>query len=368
MAPRLFLGLAVIGLSCIVLAQVPATNPPAIPPAIPTAPTKQDPDRAQKTTAEQITDLTRDKERLEKEIAFVRDRAVKSSSLLREKFATRTITARGIDAGSSAISMPVSASQPTIKRARLMSDEEVKANANALFIVDGRAVSQAQIDALITYLQSFPSSGDTETRNQRASMELIRIESMLAAVPDHAEEAHRQIEAALKKLNEGMAFGDAAKTFSSGPGLMEDGKVTVARFSPFGIAVEAAVFGGKKGAIVGPIRSVNGFVIIQINNLVKGETPDADQAEVSIIQIPFHPEPNEMQQISDRASIGKVDVIARDKAALELLPAFLRPAPTVMPLPGKKMIPVASPDDAPVKAKDEAGGKPLAPVKVGGGN
>jgi hypothetical protein len=363
---RLLAAIALTSLSGILSAQVPAGTTPAQPAP---AAKPQDPDRPQKSTAEQVQDLTRDKERIEKEIQFVKDRAAKSRDVLREKFAGRALAPRSTDAGTSAIAAPAPVAQATIKRARIMTDAEAKQQAEAMYIVDGRPVSRAQVDAMLTYLKTFPASGDDQSRAQRATMEVIRIESMLAAVPDQASQAKKLIEEASAKVAGGMAFGEAAKVYSSGPGLLQDGKVTITHFSPLGLAVEAAAFQGKDGSVVGPLLSANGFVLVQIEKHVKGDTADADQVEARLIQVPFHPDPKEMEQIRQRASVGKIDVVARDQAAMEMLPMYLRPPASIAPQqPANKQLPKADLSDEDVKkAKLEAEKQFEQPVKIGGG-
>jgi hypothetical protein len=76
-----------------------------------------------------------------------------------------------------------------------------------------------------------------------------------------------------------------------------------------------------------------------------------------------------MEQIRQRSSFGKIDVVARDQAAMEMLPMYLRPPASVVPQqPVNKQLPKADVSDDDVKkAKLEAEKQFEQPVKIGGG-
>ena len=378
---RLLLGLALSFAGSPLIAQTDPARPAAPAPqgtasqgtgpqgtGAPAAEKPQDPDRPHPKAEDTLADLEREKARLTKEIAFVRERAAMTTALLREKFGTRQLQTRAIDAGLSATATMTPTAVTTVKRARLLTDQEKQAlAADVLMTVDGHPVSQAAFDALMTYLKTFPSSGDEATRAQRAMHELIRIESMTAALAESTKLAEKEVAEAVQKLKGGQPFAEVAKVYSRGPGAQPEGKITVSRFCALGFSVEAAAFLGKEGEMPPPIRSLNGFVMLQIDKQLKGETPDADQVEVHVIQVPYHSDPNEVDQARQRANIGKVDIAVRDAKVYETLPAYLRPLPGALESaqPGKVIPKVEEPGDGKPKDETKKPEPPKVPPKQG---
>jgi hypothetical protein len=388
---RFFLGLALTSLGGLLTAQAPAAAKPAAPaPAAqgqgtpPTKqepgkqdPAKQDPDRPGKKPADEIAELQREQDRLQKEIAFVRDRAAMSSRLLSEKFANRKLEVEGIDAGTSAVSAPVVAMQ--MKRARLMTDEEKRANGDAVLLIDSRPVKDAALDELAAYLKTMPSqTTDEKAAFQRVTLEVIRLNSMLAAVASSVMDAEKQVAEAKEKLAKGTAFADVAKTYNHGPGLPEDGKVTLSHFSRFGLPFEAAAFSAKEGTMLPPIPTMDGFVIAQVDKIVPGDAPERTTLEMHLLQIPYLAEPKDMEQARQRAALGKIDIAVRDEKMFERLPAFLQPLPAPTIAPAKADEPSKAPkvdsaeQDKPKQDKPKADAVKKEPAKVtppaGGGH
>jgi hypothetical protein len=280
-----------------------------------------------------------------------------SSRLLSEKFASRRLQVAGIDAGTSAVSAPVVAMQ--MKRARLMTDEEKRGNADASLLVDSRPVKDAALDELAAYLKTLPAQAtDEKAAYQRVSLEVIRLNSMLAAVADRVKDAEKLVAEAKEKLAKGTAFADVAKIYNHGPGLPEDGKITLTHFSRFGLAFEAAAFGAKEGTMLPPIATMDGFVIAQIDKIVAGDAPERASLEMHLLHIPYLADPKDMEQATQKAALGKIDVAVRDEKMFERLPAFLQPLPA-------QVIPPTKTDDASKAPKVDSPDqdKPKADVK-----
>src|SRR5262245_50225907 len=290
-----------------------------------------------------IAELQREQDRLQKEIAFVRERAALSSRLLTEKCANHKLQVDGTDAGTSAVSAPVVAMQ--MKRARLMTDEEKRGNADAVLLVDSRPVKDGALDELAAYLKTLPAqSTDENATYQRVTLEVIRLNSMLAAVADTVKDAEKQVAEAKEKLAKGTPFADVAKIYNHGPGLPEDGKITLAHFGRFGLSFEAAAFSAKEGTMLPPIQTMDGFVIAQVDKIVAGDAPERTTLEMHLLQIPYLTDPKDMEQARQRAALGKIDIAVRDEKMFQRLPAFLQPLPSPTIQPAKA-------DDAPKAPK-----------------
>jgi parvulin-like peptidyl-prolyl isomerase len=369
---RFFLGFALTTIGGLLTAQAPVPAPakPAAPPAAQGQgtppvklepakdpakqdpakqdPAKQDPDRPGKKPADEIAELQREQERLQKEIAFVREQVAMSNRLLSDKFASRKLQVTGIDAGTSAVSAPIVATQ--MKRARVMTDEEKRANTDAVLLIDSQPVKEAALDELVAYLKTQPAQApDEKAAYQRVTLEVIRVTSILGAVGDSIREAQKQVAEAKEKLAKGTPFAEVAKTFNHGPGLPEDGKFTLTHSSRFGLALESVAFGAKEGTMLPPIPTMDGFVIAQVDKIVAGEAPSL---EVHLIVIPYLSDPKEMEQARTRAALGRVDVAVRDEKMYERLPPFLQPLPmaavdTAKGEDAPKAPKVDSPDDKP---------------------
>jgi hypothetical protein len=328
---RICLGLVLSAAGTLLPAQGEQGQKPADPNAAGAKAGDQDPDRAQKSPAERIGELTSEKERLEREIAFVKDRVAKCKDLLAGKFRDRALSVRSIDAGTS-VATPV-AYAPAQRQARLMTDDERrKVAADTLMTVNGREVGKAGLENMMAYLRTFQSSGDDSYRTQKAMLEIIRIESTHASFPEGAAEAQQKITEAQQELAAGKPFGEVAQKYSRGP-LQEDGKIRLTRNCAFGLPVEMAAFATAEGKVTAPVRGYTGWVLLQVDKLVKGanqdNTPntDLDSVEAHMILIPFHPDPAELDAARNRAVMGPIDILARDDAVMQQLPPLYRPLP-----------------------------------------
>jgi hypothetical protein len=219
---------------------------------------------------------------------------------------------------------------PTQREARLMTPDEVQQHgADVLMTVNGRPVRYSALDGMISYLQGFTASGDDSARQQRAMLELIRLESTLAAFPESADVAAQQIKEARQLLDGGGEFGEVARQYSRGP-LQEDGKVKITRNCPFGLAVEMAAFATDEGKLTDAIQGYTGYVLVQVDKKTKGTNPDGapnpdlDQVEARMILVPYHPDPAEIDQVRNRAIMGPIEIAVRDDDALGKLPTLYR--------------------------------------------
>lgn len=315
-------------------------------PATPVAPPR--------SPAEKLEDLKREIERLKGEMQFVEQRAAQGVAPIKDRLQNRTFAPRSIDAGASTTAStpaPAAPAKPQPAR-RMTSEEQQKFQGDVMMIVQGKAVRTADFQRLVDYLGTVKDAGDLSSREQRVSLELIRLESVLGTFEDSVVEAREQIDAAKKELDAGKPWTEAQNRYGRGPNMAQEGRVQINRYSPFGLEVEMAAFTTEKGKIVGPVRGATGYCILAIDGITKSDTDAGDTVDARLIFMPYHGDPGEMDKIRAQAITGQVDLVVRDDAAMLKLPPSLRPAMPQMQ-PGKKEVEMTTDGaDAPVK-KDE---------------
>jgi hypothetical protein len=285
---------------------------------------QQDPDKPAETPAKTITELTTEKERLEAEIAFARDRAKTMRGDLAGKLTSRSQTFRAIAAGTTA---PAAAAVSQRRFARLFEAAEKSDLApDTLLTVNGRPIREGDVEGLLAYLRSLPNSGDDAMRTQRVLFELIRTEAVAAAFAEN--EAEARIGEVLGELEKGKPIADVAKSFGTVSGANDAGTVEVTRNSFLGIRIEQAAFSTEPGQRSRPIRTPQGFCVVGVDKIEKGSTPDLDKVTATVVQVGYVAEPAALQKAMAAPATGQVDIAVRDEKVLEMLPAMFRPAPT----------------------------------------
>jgi flagellar motility protein MotE (MotC chaperone) len=245
----------------------------------PLAAQAQDPDKPQNSPQAQLEELQRERERLQKEIGYARERAAKKQQLLKDKLSRSQPTYRAIDAGASVPPAPVMPAVQPPRQARVGTAEEfANQPEGTAMVVNGRPVPQRAIDELVAYLGSVPGAGDAAMQMQRALFE-----------------------------------------------------VEVTRNSMFGPLLERAAFGGTAGKRTGPIRTGDGIAVLVLRELVKGERPELDRAVGTAIQVPYTQDPTALGKAQMAVNTGQIDLIVRDDALRQQLPAMFLPqaAPAV---------------------------------------
>ena len=301
-------------------------------PAVPATPVEpvagtQDPDRPSKTPAQRVAELEQERKRLQKEIEFVRERVAKSKQMLGGKFSDRKLNMRSIDAGTNSVAPAMSA--PQKKPATLLSDDQKKAlGSDAMLLIEGRPIREAEFNTRKTYLEAAGSAPTEDVRNQRAMLELLRIEAAIGSYPQAAAEANKQMLDAQQEIQDGKEFVEVAKKYSRGP-LVQDAKMTVTRNCPYGLLIEKAAFETPEGKATGIIRGLNGYAMIHVDKQNKDDDPRRCSVEGRMILIPYHPDPGELQQIQSRVALGQVNLQLRDKDVINSLPVMMRPSQVI---------------------------------------
>lgn len=306
-------------LSSTLMAQLPGGSPlGGQAPVAPMAPPR--------TPAERLDDLKREIDRLKGEIEFIEQRSAQGVQPLRDRLQNRKVDYRTIDAGTSAIASVTTPQpmQPQLAR-RMTSEELQKYPEEVLMVVQGRPVRRADLQRTIDYLATVPAAGDEAARQQRATMEVIRLEAMLASFEESHTEAQSQIQAAAQELADGKTFAEVQNRYGRGPNLAAEGKVQITRFTPFGLEVEAVAFSTPEGKVSAPVRGASGYAIVAVDKVQKSDQDAGDLIEARLLFVPYHGDPGEMDKVRNMAMTGQVDLVVRDDAALQMLPMGLRP-------------------------------------------
>lgn len=294
--------------------------PKGAPAATPAAPVAQDPDKPKKTAADVIGELTREKERLEREIAYAQERAKMAKADLAAKLGRR-----GQELGSIKFEMPKppAMARPEIKQARIMNDAERESHgADVLMLVNGNPIRRGQVEELTNYLQASGAPGDAATHTQRVAFELLRTAAVAARFPENPAEG--RMADVLGQIQQGGKVTDLVAQVGTVPGAQADGTVEVTRSSFLGVKFEQVAFSLEPGQHARPFQTPQGWVILQGLERKKN---DAGQeiAKVAALQIPYEASPDDMQAAQTAVAMGQIDILVRDTGVLEMLPAIYRP-------------------------------------------
>ncbi|MBX3464546.1 MAG: peptidyl-prolyl cis-trans isomerase [Planctomycetes bacterium] len=282
--------------------------------------TTQDPDRPAPTPAEELAQLQRERDRLRREIDYVQQRVQNAKGLLAGKFARRTLSVREVDAGRAsgggAPAMP-----PVAPRyARLMTEEEIAAlPEGTVLVVGGTPIQRQEIDQLIAYQSD---TIDHDLRAQMAVYDLIRIEGVAAEFSDGDLETVVQDAAA--QLAEGRSVAELAGVYGTLPGAAEDGAVEITRNGRFGLRLEQLAFSMAPGTTSRPFRHHGGMVVLHVDRIEKGASPELDRVLAHALQVPYSPEPERVQKAQHAVVTAQVDIAVHDKTAMALLPGAFR--------------------------------------------
>jgi hypothetical protein len=199
-----------------------------------------------------------------------------------------------------------------------------------LIVGDGQ-IMPGQFEEVMGYLRESPSSGDEDLRRQRALFDLIRIEAVAAAFIEN--EGQIKLGEVLGELNAGKDIAELAKTHGTVQTGKEDGSVEVTRNSIHGPRFEQIAFSTEPGTMARPFQNAFGYVVMRVDSIEKGATPQQDKVHCHVVQIPYTDDTGALQQAQFAINSGQVQVLARDKETLDMLPALFKP-PMATPRPG----------------------------------
>ena len=286
------------------------------------APAKQEPAKQEPNAGDIIAELQREKDRLNREIAYAKSRAANANRVLSEKLTRQALEIPAIDAGTN---QPAPMVNSQMKKARVMTESELAiAPDNLMMTIDGIALQQQEYDGLMEYLRSLPNSGTDDVRAQRVLFELIRVKSVRAAFSGNAAEA--RVAEIKGQLENGTPIDELAGSVGTVLGAKDGGKVDVTRNSFLGTGFEQIAFALEEGERSRPFRTVFGFVIFQAEAITKGTEPSLDKVTGTAVQVKYVGDEQQLNLAQAKASRGQVEIIVRDESVMNLLPALYRPA------------------------------------------
>jgi parvulin-like peptidyl-prolyl isomerase len=277
------------------------------------------------TPAEQLSKLSKEKVRLTNEIQYAKQRVQDAKLILSQKMMRKKPEFRTIDAGKSA-SLMSSATRPLPRKfARVGTAEEMNYGGNqALVLVNDRAISEATYNDVMNYVRSVDvrRNGESE-RAQRVLYDMIRIEGIASSFIENDGEV--QMTENLSSIQTGQkSIQDAAKEFGTVPGATADGAIQVARNSILGPYFEYVAFNTPPGQISRPFRNAQGYVVIKVNSINKGEEPSLTKADCQVVLFPYTTDKSVLQKAKNQVNSGQLDIRVRDNDILAMLPAMFK--------------------------------------------
>jgi hypothetical protein len=280
---------------------------------------EQDPDRPPQSPAVKVAELQRERARLVREIDYVKERVANAKELLIEKFANRTFEVQTIDAGASN-ALPAMAPPVARRHARLMLEDEI-ANypENVLVVVNGNPITRERVQHLVEHQN--PATPE-EQRTQLALSELIRVEAIASEFAD--SDAMAQAMQVAQQVAGGKKLAELIPSYSTLDGAKSDGAIDVQRHSPYGLSLEQAAFDAKPGEHVAPLRHSQGIVLLEVDSIEKGASPEQDKVIAHALLVPYTTEKDRHIQAQLEVARGQMDIVVRDKDAMRMLPQIYR--------------------------------------------
>ena len=198
---------------------------------------------------------------------------------------------------------------PPRKPARLLGDAEKKDLApDVIFLVDGKAATKGELEAAMTYLQSYPQTRSTEELRAQAVLELIKLKAAQAAFPETEKKAKERILAIQKELQGGkIEFAELAQKSSDCPSKARGGDL--GEFGRVGMDFwfTRGSFELEVGETSEVIESSFGYHLIKLT-AKKGDTPEEQRVQASHILALYAPSQVELAQVARRVNAGQADV------------------------------------------------------------
>jgi len=277
------------------------------------------------TSQQQLEQLKREKQRLQKEIQFARQRVDNAGSLLNSKLRRGKPTFRAIDAGKPRGMLSTAPKRVERKTARIGTPEEMKiGGGDAMVVVNRRGISQKIFDDVSQYLLSYSPQANPDLIAQRVLYDLIRIEGVAGTLVD--DEGRMKLGQALPKLQSGeMKVADAAQTFGTLQGANEQGAMEVTRNTVHGPLFEYVAFTTPVGEMSRPFLSPRGYVVLEVVESKKGKQPALDKIACNVALFRFVEDEKRLNDAQYQVTSGQAEVIVRDLDAMMKLPALYRP-------------------------------------------
>lgn len=294
------------------------------------SPFEQPMQNVQTTPEQQLEELQSERDRLQQEIEYVRARVGSAKDLLNAKLQRRTLEGvRSIDAGRSAVATPKA---PVARRpARMMVEDELQSHPDdVLLTVSGAPISRGMIDALIAFQGD---RGEAETRAQTALYELIRIEGVAAEFSEG--ELEDGLNDVVAKLGEGKTVAELVPEHATLNGVGPDGRLELLRNQFHTLRLSQIAFSTEPGTTSRPFRHHDGVVLLHVDSLEKGATPDLDKVVCHALLVPYTKDPMLLQKAQQQVLGAQIDIAVRSAEVMAMLPYAYRD-PADLPRPAAR--------------------------------
>lgn len=278
------------------------------------------------TPAQQLEKLKNEKQRLEKEIEFAKERVENATSLLSSKLHRGKPNFKSIDAGKPKGMLSTQPKRIQRKAARVGTPEEMKiAGGSSMVVVNRRGISEKLYSDVSNYLMSYNSKANADLTAQRVLYDLIRIEGVAGEFVDNNGKV--LLGQALAKLQSGeMSFEDAAAKYGTVQGAGKQGEMNVTRNSVQGPLFEFMAFSTEVGKVSKPFLSPRGYVVLKVEELIKGKQSALDKVACKVVLFKYTENEREMMDAQYVVTSGQAEVLVRDQEVMKKLPALYRPA------------------------------------------
>lgn len=256
--------------------------------------------------------------RLAKEVRFLREVRDGGGLVARMKtgLTQRTANPRSVRVKTAA----AAAAAPTAVQvgARVMSeDERSEYNPQVILVVNGAEAREDEFNELVTYLRGARPEGTPEEALQREAVkELVTRKLSKAKGGKRAVEAFQKINEINKKLAEGSAFADVAKSDSECPSAPQGGDLGMFGRGAMDTTFESVAFSLKKGERSKVVETPFGYHLIYVED----KSADGKQVRARHILRMFHSDPGVTSTVVNDVARGNCLVTFRDEKFLSLSP------------------------------------------------
>jgi PPIC-type PPIASE domain len=257
-----------------------------------------------------------------KERAFL-DEVVKSGGLLKRFKATRGLADEMTSKFSPGLLGPA---MPAKSKARLLGDGEKKTLAeDVIFTVESVPVTKQEYDATLAYLRSYPHGDSVASIETLAIAALIERKAGQGIHPKKAKVARQIMEEIQRRVKKGEKFGALAGQFSEDKSSAKAG-------GNLGFLARGAMDRGfamathelKVSQCSDIAESIDGFHLIRVLGIKKGDSPDQDRIQTAHIVRYYTDDARGRALIRKRIAESKIDVAFRTDEMRALAPAQFR--------------------------------------------
>jgi hypothetical protein len=243
-----------------------------------------------------------------------------SGGLLKRFKAGRNLAKEMIETFSPELAGPA---MPTKTKARLLGDGEKNTLAkDVIFTVESVPVTQKEYDATLAYLRSYPHKDSVASIETLAIAALVERKAGQSIHPKKVKVALQIMTEIAKRVKAGQKFSDLAGQYSEDKTSASNGgkqKHFVRGEMDTGYAMSA--FPVKVGEVSNIAEALDGYHLVRVLGMTKGDTPDKDRILTAHIVRYYTNDTKSRMQTQLRIKTGKIDLAFRTDEMRKLAPA-----------------------------------------------